>query len=213
MRRQAMQYLIVHIAAYKKYISIFVFFYRKKGISLGIYKLTTKRKAIPSMKAKNNSDVLRAIVCFSAYLLSSVVLAVGIYSSFMQTSMVEINAILKQTNSYDLVMMQQLRLTESVDSIYYYSTLLNSEDVYVNQSAMYNVLSARTIAFNNELEGMSSDDCLVYKKLGNKLGDLFLLKDSIRISQVEQEALRDEYVRCINRNKDMTQRLFTGSIY
>ncbi|MDR1222174.1 MAG: hypothetical protein LBL07_04760 [Tannerella sp.] len=165
------------------------------------------------MKAKNNSDVLRAIVCFSAYLLSSVVLAVGIYSSFMQTSMVEINAILKQTNSYDLVMMQQLRLTESVDSIYYYSTLLNSEDVYVNQSAMYNVLSARTIAFNNELEGMSSDDCLVYKKLGNKLGDLFLLKDSIRISQVEQEALRDEYVRCINRNKDMTQRLFTGSIY
>jgi hypothetical protein len=165
------------------------------------------------MAAKNNRDVIKAIIRFSVYLLGSVLLAVCIFSSLMKTATVEMNAISQKSESYVLLRMKQLQLAESVDSIYYYSTLLNSGDVYINQSAIYNMLSIRTIRFNNAVEEMSSDDCLVYKRLSDKLGDLFMLKDSIRMSLAEQETLRDEYVRCMNRNKDMTRRLFTGSVY
>jgi hypothetical protein len=36
------------------------------------------------MNAKNNRDVTKAIIHFSAYLLASIALAVCIYSSFMK---------------------------------------------------------------------------------------------------------------------------------
>jgi hypothetical protein len=165
------------------------------------------------MTAKNNKEVTAAIVHFSVYLLISTVLAVGMYSSFMKTSVVEIRKILKKSGYYDALQMKQVVLTESVDSIYYYAMLINSDDLFVNQSSMYNMLSARILRFSEGLETVGSDDCPVYRKLSVKLGDFLQLKDSIRMAQLQVDVLRDEYVRCINKNKDMTRRLFTGSVY
>jgi hypothetical protein len=45
------------------------------------------------------------------------------------------------------------------------------------------------------------------------MGGLLLLKDSIRTAKLQLDVLRDEYVRCMNKNRDMTRRLFTGSVY
>jgi hypothetical protein len=165
------------------------------------------------MKAKNNREVIAAIVHFSVYLLSSIALAVGIYSSFMKTSVVEVQKILEKSGYYDAFQMKQVVLTESVDSIYYYAMLVNSDDMFVNQSAMYNMLSTKIIRFSEDLESVGGDDCLIYRKLSVKLGDFLQLKDSIRTGQLQVDVLRDEYVRCINKNKDMTRRLFTGSVY
>jgi hypothetical protein len=165
------------------------------------------------MTAKNNREVISAIVHFSAYMLVSIALAVGMYSSFMKTSVVEVQKILEKSGYYDALQMKQVILTESVDSIYYYAMLVNSDDMFVNRSAMYNMLSARILRFGEDLEAIGSDDCLVYRKLSVKLGDFLQLKDSIRTGQLQVDVLRDEYVRCINKNRDMTRRLFTGSVY
>ncbi|MDR0714676.1 MAG: hypothetical protein LBF89_10535 [Bacteroidales bacterium] len=131
----------------------------------------------------------------------------------MKTSVVEVQKILEKSGYYDALQMKQVVLTESVDSIYYYAMLVNSDDMFVNRSAMFNMLSARILRFGENLETISSEDCLVYQKLAVKLGDFLQLKDSIRTEQLHVDVLRDEYVRCINKNKDMTRRLFTGSVY
>lgn len=165
------------------------------------------------MNAKNNDDVVKAIVKFSACLLVSVFVAVGSFSLFMKTSLVEVNKIIERTGDYDFIQLKQVHLTESVDSMYYYSTLLNVDDIYVNRSVMYNVLSGKTLQFKNELEGLNTDDCLLYKQLAGKMGDFIMLKDSIHMTGLEVERLREEYVRCMNRNKEITRRLFTGNRY
>jgi hypothetical protein len=165
------------------------------------------------MKAKNNKDVIRAVVYFSAYLFASVVLAVGIYSSFMQTSIVEVRHILAKSGKYDHLQMSQVVLTETVDTMYYYAMLINSSEVLVNQPAMFTLLSNKSISLNETIAGLNQDDCLNYKKLSGKLGDLIQLKDSIRTAKVELDVLKDEYMRCIEKNKNMRRRLFTGSVY
>jgi hypothetical protein len=165
------------------------------------------------MRAKNNREVVRAIAHFSAYLAASIALATGIYSSFMQTSIVEVQKILDKSSNYDNLQMRQVVLTETVDSIYHYAMLINSSDVFINQSAMFNTVSIKSIAFNDNIEGMSNDDCLIYRKLSGKLGDFIQLKDSIRVAQLTLDVLKDEYMRCIDNNKNMRRRLFTGSIY
>jgi hypothetical protein len=165
------------------------------------------------MNARNNREVLKAIVCFSAYLLASVGLAVGIYAVFMKTSIVEVQQILAKSERYDAIQMKQGILTETVDSVYYYAMLINTDTKYINQSGMYNMLSMKSINFSNELEAIGNDDCLVYKKLFSEFGHFLQLKDSIRMANLQLDVLRDEYVRCINKNKDMTRKLFTGSVY
>jgi hypothetical protein len=40
------------------------------------------------------------------------------------------------------------------------------------------------------------------------MGGLLLLKDSIRTAKLQLDVLRDEYVRCMNKNRDMTRRLW-----
>lgn len=165
------------------------------------------------MKARNNKEVIKAIMHFSAYMFASVVLAVGIYSSFMQTSIVEVGQIMEKSGKYDHLQMTQVVLTETVDSMYYYAMLINSSDVLINQPAMFTMLSNRSISFNESLTGLNQDDCLNYKKLSVKLGDLIQLKDSIRVTNVGLDVLKDEYMRCIEKNKNMRRRLFTGSVY
>jgi hypothetical protein len=164
------------------------------------------------MKAKNNREVVRAIVKFSAYLLSSAGLAVCICASFMGTSSVETGQILEKSAQDDLLKMKQIVLTETVDSLYYYSTLINTGDSYINHSSMLNMLSTKSILFSENLED-TGDECLIYRRLSARLGDFIHLKDSIRTAMLNLDVLRDEYIRCINNNRDMTRRLYTGSVY
>jgi hypothetical protein len=165
------------------------------------------------VKAKNNRELTAAIVRFSGYLLLSAGLAVGMYASLVKTSSVEMRELTEKSSRYDRLRMQQVLLAESVDSLYHYVMLLNSGDVYINQSAMFNLASIRSIRFNESLETMEDEDCPVYKKLAARLDPLLQLKDSIRHATADLEALRDEYMRCMNRNRDINRRLFVGKTY
>jgi hypothetical protein len=165
------------------------------------------------MRAKNNKEVINAIMHFSACMFVSVALAVGIYSSFMQTSIVEVRQILEKSGKYDHLQMTQVILTETVDTMYYYAMLINSSDIFINQSAMFTMLSNKSISFNESLSGLNQDDCLNYKKLSAQLGNFIQLKDSIHVADMELDVLKDEYMRCIEKNKNMRRRLFLGSVY
>ena len=164
------------------------------------------------MNAQNNKAVIKAIVHFTAFLLCSVGLAVCMFASFMKTSVVEMRLIFDKSAAYDQLHMKQVILTESIDSIYYYSNLVQPNS-YINHSLMLNTLSTRSILFDKELESIGGDDCLIYKQLSTNMDDFFKLKDSIRTSELQLELLRDEYRRCMNNIKDMNRRLFNRNIY
>ena len=164
------------------------------------------------MNAKNNKDVIKAILYFTAYLLCSVGLAVCIFALYMMTSVVEMRLIFDKSAAYDQLHMKQVILTESIDSIYYYSNLVQP-NTYINHSLMLNTLSTRSILFEKELENIGDDDCLIYKRLSANMDDFFKLKDSIRTSELQLDLQRDEYRRCMNNVKDMNRRLFNRNIY
>ena len=165
------------------------------------------------MNAKNNKEVLKAILHFTLFLIGSVGLAVCMFASLMKTSAVEMRQILSKSATYDQLHMQQVILTESIDSIYYYSMLVNPDNSYINHTLMLNTLSTRSLTFGKTLESMNSDDCLIYKRLSGNMDDFFKLKDSIRTAELQLDLLREEYRRCQNNNKDMLRRLFNRNIY
>jgi len=164
------------------------------------------------MNAKNNEEVIRAIIRFSLYLSVSVIIAVGCFSFFMKTAGIEVNKIIAKTGNYDEIQMHQIRMTESIDSVYHYSALLNSE-VGLNYSAMYNLLNNRTFQLNNELDQMNPADCILYKKLAGEISTFFSVKDSIRRANSDLEILRNDYVRCMTRNRELSRQLYTRGIY
>lgn len=164
------------------------------------------------MNAKNNKDVIKAILHFTAYLLGSVGLAVCIFASYMKTSVVEMRLIFDKSAAYDQLHMKQVVLTESIDSIYYYSNLVQP-NTSINHSLMLNTLSTRSILFEKELESMGSDDFLIYKRLSANMDNFFKLKDSIRTNELQLDQLREEYRRCMNNIKDMNRRLYNRNIY
>ncbi|MDR0794732.1 MAG: hypothetical protein LBE79_01555 [Tannerella sp.] len=165
------------------------------------------------MNAKNNKEVLKAIFQFSAYLLCSVALAVCMYASLMKASVMEMRQILAKSAVYDQLHMTQVILTERIDSIYHYSTLVDPDNLHINHPLMLNSLSLRSLRFQKSLENMNSDDCLIYKRLTTNMEDFFKLKDSIRTAELKLDVLRNEYTRCINNNRDMMRRLFNRNVY
>jgi len=164
------------------------------------------------MNAENNKAVVRAILIFTAYLLCAVGLAVCLFASFMKTSVVEMRLIFDKSAAYDQLQMKQVILTESIDSIYYYSNLVQPNS-YINHSLMLNTLSTRSILLNKTIENMNGDDCLIYKRLSSNMDNFFMLKDSIRTSELQLDILREEYRRCMNNVNDMNRRLYNRNIY
>lgn len=164
------------------------------------------------MQAKNSDKVHKAIVRFSLSLAASVALAVCVFWGFMKTSSVEVSRILDKTSEYDLIQMKQVELTEKMDTLYFYTSLLNS-DPKVNHILMQNNLSSKKIQFSNNLSEISdSRDCRLYRKLSTQLSTFFNIKDSIKIASSDEELVRADLMRCISDNRKITRRLSTGGL-
>ena len=165
------------------------------------------------MKAQicNGKDVHKAMVTFCCYLVAAIVLAVCIFSCFMKTSSVEVYKILAKTQEYDFIQTQQVNMTESVDTLYFYSSLLNT-DPKINNSLMYNIISGRKMYLNSAVESMEEKDCRIYKKLTNQMNTFLSIKDSIRLAMTEEEMVRTDLLRCISDNRVVTRRMAVGGL-
>ena len=163
------------------------------------------------MKAQNSDDVYKAMLTFCYYLVAAIALAVCIFSCFMKTSSVEVSKILAKTQEYDFIQTRQVNMTESVDTLYFYSSLLNS-DPKINNSLMYNVISGRKLYLNSAVESMEEKDCRLYKKLTNQMNTFLGVKDSIRLAMTEEEMVRADLIRCISENRNVTRRMAVGGL-
>ncbi|MEN9917578.1 MAG: hypothetical protein RL662_14 [Bacteroidota bacterium] len=163
------------------------------------------------MKSKNSESVREGMLRFSYYLVATVFWAVCIFFGFMKTSSVEVFNILQKTREYDKIQMQQVRLTESVDSILYYARLLNV-DPSINHLLMYNYLSDRKMRIANETRTMGAKDALFYKKLSSQMNTFLKTKDSIRLAKRDEEMVRMDLARCISDNKQITRKMSIGGL-
>lgn len=163
------------------------------------------------MKAKNSEDVYKGMRTFCYYLVAAIILGVCIFSCFMKTSSVEVHKILAKTQEYDFIQTQQVNMVEGVDTLYFYSSLLNS-DPKINNSLMYNVISGRKLHLINSVNNMEEKDCRLYKKLTNQMNNFLSIKDSIRLAMTEEEMVRADLIRCISDNRKVTRQMAVGGL-
>lgn len=163
------------------------------------------------MKAKNNKAVRTAYFQFSGYLILTVTLAVGSLYFFMKTSSIEVKRILVKTEEYDKRYSRQILLTESVDSIYQYLSLLNTSPK-INDLLLQDVISNKKMRLLDELHTMDTKDCMIYKDLIHNLNTLLQVKDSIRIMTIQEELVRGDLLRCVDENKKTSRKLSAGGL-
>lgn len=147
------------------------------------------------MKAQNNKDIKKGIINFSIYLVASIFFAVCIFSAFMKTSSVEVYKILEKTSEYDKTQQKQISLTEKVDSMFFYTTLLNTDNY--NYTAINISLSNKKVNLSETVNTLPDRDIRLYRRLANDMPVFFSMKDSIRRASLEEDKFREELLRCI----------------
>ena len=163
------------------------------------------------MKAQNNKEVRLAYFHFACYLIAVVALTVSILYFFMKTSSIEVQGILDKTEEYDKIYTNQLMLIESVDSIYQYTSLLNTSP-QINDILLQSIISTRKMHLLDYLNSMDGRDCRIYKKVINDLNVFLKIKDSIRITSIQEELVRSDLLRCVDENKQVSRKLSAGGL-
>lgn len=116
-----------------------------------------------------------------------------------------------KTEEYDKIYSRQLILTESVDSIYQYLSLLNTSPK-INDLLLQNVISNRKMNLLDNLNTMDAKDCRIYHRLISDLNVMLQVKDSIRIMKTQEQLVREDLLRCVDENKQVSRKISAGGL-
>lgn len=163
------------------------------------------------MKAENNREVRKGYFRFTGFLIIIVSCTVLSLYGFMKTSSVEVGKILTKTKEYDQIYIRQLKLTESVDSIISYLSLLNTSPK-INDLLLQNVISRKKMILLENIGTMNEKDCKLYTKIASDLNTVLSIKDSIRITTMEESMVRTDLIRCVDENKQVSRKLSAGGL-
>lgn len=163
------------------------------------------------MKAKNNREVRKGYVRFTGFLVLIVSCTVFSLYGFMKTSSVEVGEILAKTKEYDQIYIRQLKLTESMDTVINYISLLNTSPK-INDLLLQNVISRKKMSLLENMSTMNEKDCKLYTKIMGDLNTLLSVKDSIRIISMEEDMVRSDLIRCVDENKQISRKLSAGGL-
>lgn len=163
------------------------------------------------MKPKNNSTVRKAYIKFSYFLAICIVWAVVVFSCFLKTASVEVKEILQKTIEYDRIYAKQIELANSVDSIYQYMKLMNT-DPKINDILLQSLVSTRKMNILKFTREFDSKDCQLYSRLLNNVNLFLSVKDSIRLLSIKEELVREDLNRCIQDNRKTKRKLSIGNV-
>lgn len=161
------------------------------------------------MKAQNNKEIYRGYGWFSFYLAVCVLVGVGIYFCYFQTSQIEVNRIIEKTEEYDRIYVRQAEIANQIDSIYYYTNLFNTN---LNNTQLLNAVTRRKQEVISLMENMDRRDVRLYWKLMNELNDFLSIKDSIHIAKQEEDLVRTDLLKCTEENRQTSRKLTLGGI-
>lgn len=151
------------------------------------------------MKPKNNTEVRKAYIRFSSYLMTCIILAVIIFACFLKTATVEVKRIMEKTVEYDKIYAREIELSTSVDSVFQYMKLMNTSPK-INDLLLQSTVSTRKMKLLKYTHTMDDKDCLLYKKLLENINLFLGIKDSIRLMNIQEEMVRKDLMQCIQDN-------------
>lgn len=64
----------------------------------------------------------------------------------------------------------------------------------------------------DNLGSMDERDCMIYRKLVNDLNIFLRIKDSIRIVSIQESLVREDLLRCVDENKQISRKLSAGGL-
>ena len=156
------------------------------------------------MRAQNQTAINTGYLKFFAFLLASVSIGVLIYFSFMRTSEVEINRIVEQTAEYSRVHVRQIELTNRIDELYHYISLLNTGR---NDVHLMNAISRRKQEIISMMSDVNNRDVRLHQQLMSQMAVFLNLKDEIRHVSIEEDLVRADLLQCIEENRQATRRI------
>lgn len=159
------------------------------------------------MKAQNHQEINKAYLKFSGYLAACVAIGVLSFSFYKQAERVEVSRIVAKTGEYDKIHAGQTDLVGRIDSLYYYTALLNTT---LNDAALMNVVNRRKQELQSEINGMNGSDVRLYKLLVAEYNGFLGVKDSIRLLRQEEELVKSDLMKCMEENRNTTRRLRIG---
>lgn len=161
------------------------------------------------MKPQNNKDIWKAYWLFSFYLVCSVSIAVLVYSLYVSTSKVEVDRIVAKTEESDKIFVQQIELTQKIDSLYAYTTMFNTN---LNDGLLLNAVSKRKQDILTDIEKLSDRDAKLYSALMREVNTFLSVKDSIRMLRIEEDLVRADLQKCMDNNKKAMRNLNLGKV-
>ena len=161
------------------------------------------------MHAQNNKEINCGYLKFSGCLVACVVITTLVFFCYNQTSNVEVNRIVDKTEEYDKIYVKQMDLASRIDSLYYYTTMFNTN---LNDTYLLHSVSRRKQEILSMMEDMSSRDIRLYQKLITEVNDFLSVKDSIRQIRLEEDLLKTDLLKCTEDNKQASRQLTIGGI-
>lgn len=119
--------------------------------------------------------------------------------------------IMAKTMEYDNIYSAELNMAAAVDSIYQYMSLMNSSPE-INDLLLQSVVSNRKMQLQNRINGLDERDFLLYKKLAGNINVFLGVKDSIRLAEKEESVVREDLLRCVRENREISRKLKVGGI-
>lgn len=119
--------------------------------------------------------------------------------------------IMAKTVEYDNIYSAELNMVVAVDSIYQYMSLMNSSPK-INDLLLQSVVSNRKMQLQNQINALDEKDFLLYKKLAGNINVFLGVKDSIRLAGKEESIVREDLMRCVKENREISRKLKVGGI-
>ncbi|EGF49374.1 hypothetical protein HMPREF9446_03870 [Bacteroides fluxus YIT 12057] len=129
----------------------------------------------------------------------------------MKTASTEVKMIMAKTVEYDNIYSAELNMVVAVDSIYQYMSLMNSSPK-INDLLLQSVVSNRKMQLQNQINALDEKDFLLYKKLAGNINVFLGVKDSIRLAEKEESIVREDLMRCVKENREISRKLKVGGI-
>lgn len=116
-----------------------------------------------------------------------------------------------KTVEYDRIYARQIELANSVDSIYQYMKLMNT-DPKINDILLQSLVSTRKMNVLKFTQEFDNKDCQLYSRMLNSVNLFLSMKDSIRLSKIQEELVREDLNRCILDNRKTKRKLSIGNV-
>lgn len=161
------------------------------------------------MRSLNHKEITYGYLKFSGYLAACILIGVLVYICYNLTSDVEVKRIVEKTEEYDKIYVRQTDLSTRIDTLYYYTTLFNTN---LNDAQLLHSVSRRKQEVISMMDGMNSRDIRLYQKLISEINTFLAVKDSIRIAKTEESLIKTDLLKCTEENKQLSRKLTLGSI-